>query len=82
MREGLPILGEEWARRRMQTYEAALARVESVAQVRAAIRAIERVGGTVRIAPPTATGMTFVTMTLPEPYRPEQFVPGLPFYPA
>jgi len=65
---------------RMRTYEAALTRKENLAQVKAAIRLIEHIGGTVRIAAPTATGMTLVILTLPETYQPDDFLPGLPFY--
>jgi hypothetical protein len=66
----------------MRTYEAALSRAENIAQVRAAIRAIERVGGRVSIGPPAPTGVVVVEITLPEPYTPDAFVPGLPFYPV
>ncbi|HKW20261.1 MAG TPA: hypothetical protein VJO13_02710 [Ktedonobacterales bacterium] len=66
----------------MRTYEAALSRPDNVAQVKAAIRLIERIGGTVQIDPPTATGITLVVLTLPETYRPEDLLPGLPFYPV
>ena len=64
----------------MRTYEAALTRKENLAQVKAAIRQIERIGGKVQIAAPTATGVTLVVLTLPEPHRPEDVLPGLPFY--
>ena len=66
----------------MRTYEAALSRPDNVAQVKAAIRLIEHIGGTVQIDPPTATGITLVVLTLPETYRPEDLLPGLPFYPV
>lgn len=64
----------------MRTYEAALSRPDNLAQVKAATRLIEHVGGTVQIAAPTATGMTLVVLTLPEAYRPEDILPGLPFF--
>ncbi len=65
----------------MQTYEAALSRPDNLAQVKRAIRLIERIGGAVQIAAPTATGMTLVVLILPETYRPEDILPGLPFFP-
>ena len=75
--------GEEGcAHSRMQTYEAALSRPDNLAQVKAATRLIERIGGTVQIAAPTPTGITLVVLTLPETYRPEDVLPGLPFYPV
>lgn len=64
-----------------RTYEALITQPENVARVHAGIRAIERVGGSVQIAPPTHDGITLVTLILPDPYRPDQFFPGLPFYP-
>lgn len=66
----------------MRTYEAALSRQDNLAQVKAATRLIERIGGTVQIDPPTATGIVLVVLTLPETYRPEDILPGLPFYPV
>ena len=61
-------------------YEALLAQAESIARVKAARRAIERAGGTVKLAPPTASGMVLVTLTLPDRHTPQEFMPGLPFY--
>ncbi len=61
-------------------YEALLANAQSLERVKAARRAIERAGGSVKLAPPTSTGMVLVTIALPEGYTPQQFVPGLPFY--
>ncbi len=66
----------------MRTYEAALSRPDNLAQVKAAIRQIERIGGRVQVDAPTATGMTLVVLTLPETHRPEDVLPGLPFYPV
>lgn len=66
----------------MRIYEAALSRPDSLAQVKAAVRQIERIGGTVQITAPTATKMTLVVLTLPDTYRPEDVLPGLPFYPV
>jgi len=78
----LPVGNEGYAHSRMRTYEAALSRLDNLAQVKAAIRLIERIGGTVQIASPTATGMTLVVLRLPETYRPDDVLPGLPFYPV
>ena len=66
----------------MVVYEALLANTQSTDRVKAARRDIERVGGSVKLAPPTATGMVLVTLTLPDRYTPQQFLPGLPFYPV
>jgi hypothetical protein len=66
----------------MRTYEAALARPDNLAQVKAATRQIERIGGSVQIDAPAATGMALVVLTLPETHRPEDVLPGLPFYPV
>ena len=49
----------------MRTYEAALTRMDNLRRVKAAIRLIERIGGAVEFAPPTATGITLVVLTLP-----------------
>jgi hypothetical protein len=67
---------------RTQTYEAALARAETVQQARAQQRAIERIGGRMIIGPPGANGMTLVRIILPEPYTPAEFLPNLPFFPV
>lgn len=64
----------------VRVYEAILGQPGSVTQVIAARPAIERIGGSVKLAPPTARGMVLVTLVLPEPYTPQQFLPGLPFY--
>ena len=66
----------------MRTYEAALSRKENLEQVKATSRLIERVGGRVQIAVDRATGVTLVILTLPDTYRPEDILPGLPFYPV
>lgn len=63
-------------------YEAALARRETVDQVRARQRDIERVGGRIEIGHTNQAGMTLVRLILPAPYTPQDFVPGLPFFPA
>ncbi len=67
---------------RMQTYQANFYRPENVARVQQARRAIEQVGGKVEIIPPAKTGMIVVVLTLPEQYSPDDFLPGLPFYPV
>ena len=64
----------------MKTYEAILANPASTARVVAARPAIERAGGSVKLAPPTSAGMILATLILPDGYMPQDFVPGLPFY--
>lgn len=64
----------------MKVYEAMLAHPASVARVVAARPAIERAGGSVKLAPPTASGMVLVTLILPDQYNPREFLRGLPFY--
>jgi hypothetical protein len=64
----------------IKTYEAMLARPETVRQARAQQRAIERLGGTLEISAPSATGMTLVRLTLPEPSTPADVLPELPFF--
>ncbi|MGH2516325.1 MAG: hypothetical protein ACRDHP_11785 [Ktedonobacterales bacterium] len=66
----------------MVVYQAMLANPNNVARVRAAQRGIEQVGGKVSISSPTNAGMVVVLLHLPEAYTPEQFLPGLPFYPT
>jgi hypothetical protein len=66
----------------MRTYEATLTRKENIERVKAATRPIERLGGRVQILVDGATGMTLVVLTLPDTYRPEDVLPGLPFYPV
>jgi hypothetical protein len=62
-------------------YQALLASQQTVAAIRARIREVERGGGRVEIAPPTRVGMVLVILELPEGYFPDQFYPGIPFYP-
>jgi hypothetical protein len=62
------------------SYEALLSRPDNLALVEAQRRAIERAGGRIRIAQTAQSGLIMVLLTLPEPYRPEDFLPGLPFY--
>lgn len=66
---------------RMVVYQAMLSNPNNVARVRAVQRAIEQAGGKVSISPPTKVGMVVVMLSLPEGYSPDQFIPGLPFYP-
>ena len=63
-------------------YQALLSNPENLAQVRAARREIEQVGGKVSIAAPNKSGLTLVIIELPQGYAPNQFVPGVPFYPV
>jgi hypothetical protein len=64
----------------VQTYQALLARQESVERVRKMRQTIERAGGRIVIEPPTPTGMVVVMLTLPDPYHPRDYFPDLPFY--
>ena len=66
---------------RLITYQALLSNPQNVARVQAAKGEIERLGGRVNIAPPTNVGMVLIILELPDTYRPEQFFPGIPFYP-
>jgi hypothetical protein len=63
-----------------QTYEALLSNPQHVAQVKAAKRAIERIGGALQMLPAQQPGMTLVVLTLPVSYQPSAFFPGLSFY--
>lgn len=67
---------------RLIAYQALLSNPENLARVRAAKREIERARGKVSIADPNKAGLTLVILELPEGVTPDQFVPGLPFYPA
>jgi hypothetical protein len=62
-------------------YQALLSDPQSVAGVRSRKKEVERVGGRVSMAPPTRVGMVLVILELPEGYLPDQFFPGMPFYP-
>ena len=62
-------------------YQALLSNPQTVTQVRARKRELERLGGRVTLAPPTNVGMVLVILELPEGYTPDQFFPGMPFYP-
>ena len=64
-----------------RSYQAMLARPESLARVRAAQRVIEQAGGKVETRQTGTPGLVAVTILLPAPYTPEQFVPGIPFFP-
>ena len=64
----------------MRVYEATLSQRENLTRVQAARRSIERAGGQVKLSPPAASGMVLVTLVLPDPHLPQEFVPGLPFY--
>jgi hypothetical protein len=67
---------------RLITYQALLSNPQNVARVQAAKGEIERAGGRISVAPPSKVGMVLVVIELPEAYRPDQFFPGMPFYPA
>lgn len=64
----------------MKVYEAILAHPASLARVVAARPAIERAGGSVKLAAPTSGGMVLATLILPDNRTPQDFLPGLPFY--
>jgi hypothetical protein len=66
----------------MVSYQALLSNPDNLARVQAAKREIERAKGQVRIAAPNTAGLTLVVLALPEGTTPDQFVPGLPFYPV
>lgn len=63
----------------LREYEVVLSQADSLARVRAAEHAIKRAGGRVMMKP-AGTGLTLVTLVLPEPLTPQQFFPDLPFY--
>ena len=67
---------------RLIQYQALLANPQNVASVQARMREVEDVGGQLAISPPTRVGMVIVILELPEDYSPEQFFPGIPFYPT
>lgn len=67
---------------RLSMYQAQLTLPASLARVRAARPDIERIGGQVEMIPTGVAGLVTVRIQLPEGYRPEQFLPGLPFYPV
>lgn len=66
---------------RLIRYQAVLSPT-TASQVQAAQREIERVGGRVAFSPPNQVGLVIVLLELPESARPDQLLPGLPFYPA
>ena len=74
--------GAGWTSVGMLVYQAMLSNPDNLARIQSAKREIERVKGRVRIAAPTKGGLTLVVLELPEGYTPDQFVPGLPFYPV
>jgi hypothetical protein len=62
-------------------YQALLANQHNIDRVKQARREVERIGGRIEMAPPTKVGAVLVILHLPPGYVPEQFFPGLPFYP-
>lgn len=66
---------------RLNAYQAQLTLPASLARVRAARPEIERVGGRVELIPTELGGMVTVRLHLPDRFQPDQFLPGLPFYP-
>jgi hypothetical protein len=71
----------ECTQMKLISYQALLANQQNVAIVRSRKREVERAGGRVTMAPPTKVGVVLVILELPEGYSPDQFFPGLPFYP-
>jgi hypothetical protein len=65
---------------RLITYQAVLSQPGAV-QVYRARKEIERFGGRITLSHPNQVGLVIAVLELPETYRPEQFLPGLPFYP-
>lgn len=63
-----------------QTYEARLTTPESIKRVQAAKRAVEQVRGTIQIVPTRTPGVVIVLLTLPDGYRAESLLPGIPFF--
>lgn len=61
-------------------YEALLTQSGALARVQAMRRQIEQNGGALRIE--QAGTAILVTLILPAHYSPEQFYPGLPFFPV
>ncbi len=66
---------------RLYAYQAQLTLPASLARVRAVRPDIERIGGRVEMLSTDVPGLITVRIFLPEPYQPDQFLPGLPFYP-
>jgi hypothetical protein len=66
---------------RLNAYQAQLTLPASLARVRAVRPDIERIGGRVEMIPTEVPGLITVRIFLPELYQPDQFLPGLPFYP-
>ncbi len=62
-------------------YQALLGNPQNVARVRAARPAVESVGGRLTLASPAKTGMVAALIELPPGFHPEQFCPGIPYYP-
>ncbi len=63
-----------------RTYQAVLTRPDSIDRVRQVARQIESVKGRVKIELTTTMGVVTVMLELPDPYTPEVFLPGLPFF--
>ncbi|MGO8946313.1 MAG: hypothetical protein ACLQUY_01355 [Ktedonobacterales bacterium] len=66
---------------RLITYQAVLSQ-PNADRVEAARRDIERIGGRVALSPPNQVGLVIAQIQLPDIYRPEQVLPGVPFYPV
>ena len=64
----------------MRIYEATLARPETIQRVQEAQPEIARLGGKIEIGRPAPTGVRLVRLILPEPYTPDDVLPGIPFF--
>ncbi|MGZ6285561.1 MAG: hypothetical protein ACXWQ5_19970 [Ktedonobacterales bacterium] len=63
-------------------YEAILSNANNLVRVNEARHAIQQAGGKLSVALLQTQGMMLVTLTLPDIYSPDRFLPGLPFYPS
>lgn len=73
------------ANRRMADYEALLTQEDSIKRVERLRSDIERIGGTLRVERVSKPGSgerpsALVTLSLPDPFTPGEFFPGLPFF--
>jgi hypothetical protein len=66
----------------MRIYEATLARPETIQKVQDTKPEVVRLGGKIEIGPPAPTGVRLVRLILPEPYTPNDVLPGIPFFSA
>ncbi|HLY32289.1 MAG TPA: hypothetical protein VKQ36_14765 [Ktedonobacterales bacterium] len=67
---------------RLVEYQSLLSQPKSRKQIEMARQAIERLGGKVFVDMPQENGTYVVILWLPESYRPDDVLPGIPFYPV